>query len=94
MKTVVAVRHDYQIVFSQPEPLSASLPSTTAARIEDSCGESLQQAQSIVRAGTSDDRDRGDISRLVAKSNAQPDCEKKWKSKDPENNFRLALEFQ
>ena len=54
----------------------------------------LQHAERLLRTGASDDGDRCDVSRLVAEGNAQAERQQQGKSKDPENDFGLALQFQ
>src|ERR1700722_18094636 len=48
----------------------------------------------MVSAGTGDNGNWCNVSRLVAEGNAQPKREQDRKSKDPKNNLRFAFEFQ
>jgi len=54
----------------------------------------LQEAESVSRSVTVDDRYRGNVSRLVAEGNAQSNCQKHGKPESPEDDLALAFEFQ
>ena len=48
----------------------------------------------LLGAGAGDDRDRCNVGGLVAKGDAEAECQKDGKYKDPEDDLGLALEFK